>query len=312
MSCFLQLGSKNDTRITTLERKLKTLGYYKGVIEADKGKTPYYGPLLSQAVQSYQKKKGLQVDCVGPITWKSLFGNTSSTTSTSNTSSSSSTGSYEGCKNTTLKKGSTGACVTYAQIKLKAWGLYTRQVDGDYGDYTVTAVKTFQELTGHTQDGVLGPKTWSSFLTYSTTSSSSTSFLDKLRSALGSNFTNDKELAKAFQNHPDYEYYLNDKKDEDEELAALKVVGGAGVNCVDVSQVVRKALIALGFKNVNIWRGKFKCGGHIWVTYGSNNTVFDAAGMMKWGYGIGKYMCSGTPTELVKNPAWLLSDDGRT
>ncbi len=63
-------------------------------------------------------------------------------------------------------------------------------------------------------------------------------------------------------------------------------------------------------KNVNIWRGKFKCGGHIWVTYDENNKIFDAAGMMKWKVSIGQYMCSGKPTELVKNPLWLLVDDG--
>lgn len=77
MTCFLQLGSRNDTRIPVLEKRLKILGYYKGKIDN------FYGPVLSKAVQRYQKDKGLQVDCVGPVTWKSLFPSTSSSKSSS-------------------------------------------------------------------------------------------------------------------------------------------------------------------------------------------------------------------------------------
>lgn len=73
---------------------------------------------------------------------------------------------YELCKNTNLIVGSKGQCVTYAQQKLQEWGFYTRQVDGDFGEYTKQAVILFQKATGHTADGWLGPKTWSSFPTY--------------------------------------------------------------------------------------------------------------------------------------------------
>jgi hypothetical protein len=134
----------------------------------------------------------------------------------------------------------------------------------------------------------------------------------RLEKALKQEFNNPEEMATAFQKHPDYELYYNDKKTRDETLTALTKIGKPGVNCVDISQVVRQILLDMKLGNVNIWRGRFQCGGHIWVTYGSNNKIFDAAGMMKWGYDIGKYMCSGKPTELVKNPAWLLSDDGKT
>lgn len=73
---------------------------------------------------------------------------------------------YTICKTTTLKVGSKGQCVTYAQQKLQDFGFYTRQVDGDFGEYTKQAVIAFQKVTAHTPDGVLGPKTWSSFPTY--------------------------------------------------------------------------------------------------------------------------------------------------
>jgi hypothetical protein len=134
----------------------------------------------------------------------------------------------------------------------------------------------------------------------------------RLEKALKQVFNNPEEMATAFQKHPDYELYYNDKKTRDETLTALAKIGKPGVNCVDISQVVRQILLDMKLENVNIWRGRFQCGGHIWVTYGPNNKIFDAAGMMKWGYGIGKYMCSGKPTELVKNPSWLLSDNGKT
>lgn len=133
-----------------------------------------------------------------------------------------------------------------------------------------------------------------------------------LEKALGKTFDNEYQLADVLRYHPDYELYFNDKKTQSQTLEALEKIGLPGANCVDLSQIIRQILIDMGHKNVNIWRGKFKCGGHVWVTYGSENIVFDGAGMMKWGYPIGKYMCSGSPSELSKNPAWLLSDDGKT
>lgn len=134
----------------------------------------------------------------------------------------------------------------------------------------------------------------------------------QLEQSLGKQFNTPEELANILRNHPDYEYYYNDMKTPSQTLAALKVVGKPGANCVDVSQVVMKVLKEMGESNVNILRGTFKCGGHVWVTYGPNNTVFDAAGMMKYGYPIGRYMCSGTPWDVQKNPSWAVHDDGVT
>lgn len=133
-----------------------------------------------------------------------------------------------------------------------------------------------------------------------------------LEDALGRIITNDDDLEAAFKNYYDYEYYLNDKKTPAQTINALKEPGGTGVNCVDVAQIVMEILEAMGFSNVNIWRGTFRCGGHVWITYGANNRVFDAAGMMKYGYSRGQYMCSGGPWDLQKNPAWAVSDDGVT
>jgi peptidoglycan hydrolase-like protein with peptidoglycan-binding domain len=69
------------------------------------------------------------------------------------------------CETTNLKKGSKGEKVTLLQKHLRTLGYYVTYnghrlvVDGNYGAYTVWAVKKFQKATGHTQDGWFGPKT---------------------------------------------------------------------------------------------------------------------------------------------------------
>lgn len=69
--------NKNHAVVTAIERRLKSMGYYTGVIEADEGRTPNFGPGMDTAVKSYQKDYGCVVD--GEITsqkktWKSLLG----------------------------------------------------------------------------------------------------------------------------------------------------------------------------------------------------------------------------------------------
>lgn len=108
-----------------------------------------------------------------------------------------------------------------------------------------------------------------------------------------------------------YKYYYNDVYPQKVSLQRLKK--NSGLNCADISQLVYSVLGAMGYK-ATYWRGKFNCGGHIWVTYNTdkhNVNVFDGAAAFK-GIKLGQWLCSGTPIELVKNPAWLLSDDGIT
>lgn len=74
------------------------------------------------------------------------------------------------------KYGSRGSEVTQIQTKLKRWGYYTGNIDGIYGNQTVSAVKYFQRKNGLTADGVAGPKTLSAMgITSSSSSSSGTS-----------------------------------------------------------------------------------------------------------------------------------------
>ncbi len=60
----------------------------------------------------------------------------------------------------TLRWGSTGSDVRFAQQRLKAWGYYRGAVDGVYGPLMYAAVIRIQRKYGLTQDGVVGPSTW--------------------------------------------------------------------------------------------------------------------------------------------------------
>lgn len=71
--------NKNHVVVTPLERRLKQLGFYKGSIEADEGKTPVFGKGLEEAVNSYQDKILKYNKLDGEVTakgkmWKSLLG----------------------------------------------------------------------------------------------------------------------------------------------------------------------------------------------------------------------------------------------
>lgn len=142
MSCFLSQGSTGDSRIELLERRLKYLGYYYGAIDDD------YGPVLTESVQRYQSDNGLQVDCVGPITWNSLF--------PENT-----------CPSNWLYQGCQGDNVKAQQVTLQALGFYQGcKQDGDFGPYMTQGVKDFQAAAGIIVDGIIGDQTIKAELTY--------------------------------------------------------------------------------------------------------------------------------------------------
>jgi hypothetical protein len=67
--------------------------------------------------------------------------------------------------NASIKKGSTGDLVVWAQEHLIGAG-YRIGVDGGFGPTTKTAVQAFQTAHGLTDDGIIGPETWASLLRY--------------------------------------------------------------------------------------------------------------------------------------------------
>lgn len=82
-------------------------------------------------------------------------------------------------KNSTVealsKYGSRGNEVIQIQTKLKRWGYYNGNIDGIYGNKTVSAVKYFQRKNGLTEDGIAGPSTLKAMGIYNSSSSSSSS-----------------------------------------------------------------------------------------------------------------------------------------
>jgi len=53
------VGYKDKSMTTNMQRWLKRLGYYDGIIEADHGRKPVFGPMLVKALQSFLRSKGL-------------------------------------------------------------------------------------------------------------------------------------------------------------------------------------------------------------------------------------------------------------
>ncbi|SMF26383.1 spore cortex-lytic enzyme [Paenibacillus barengoltzii] len=67
----------------------------------------------------------------------------------------------------TVKLGSTSGDVWDLQYRLKALGIFNKQLTGYYGTKTQQAVRTFQSRYGLQVDGVAGPQTWKALRKYS-------------------------------------------------------------------------------------------------------------------------------------------------
>ena len=59
-----------------------------------------------------------------------------------------------------VQKGSTGEAVAILQKFLKALGIYKGDLDGEAGNYTIAAIKSYQGARGLGVDGSFGPKSW--------------------------------------------------------------------------------------------------------------------------------------------------------
>ena len=93
-----------------------------------------------------------------PQIWSALP--KSATPATPSTPTDSTAKPYSGTfPSTTLKKGSKGTQVKYLQKFLNWYGSFNLVVDGDFGNKTLAAVKTFQSKEGLVVDGIVGVKT---------------------------------------------------------------------------------------------------------------------------------------------------------
>lgn len=151
-----KINMKNGSKdITTLQKELQKMGYYSKKLDTD------YGYYTKQAVKSFQKKYGLQVDGVfGPVSCKKMNEVLEKTDTTNKTSTTNvSTASVFDCPKISLKKGSTGSEVTKLQTYLKQLNYYTREIDGDFAEYTESAVKQFQSAQKLKVDGWFAQET---------------------------------------------------------------------------------------------------------------------------------------------------------
>ncbi|WP_081412178.1 peptidoglycan-binding protein [Alicyclobacillus herbarius] len=196
---YLVNGS-HGSDVKTLQTRLNQLGYHAGTVDG------VFGKQTLAAVKSFQKNNKLTVDgVVGVQTWDKLFSSTavkypagsssssssksstssgssgskssgtSSSSSSSSRSSSSSSSSTKGpaYPGTIIRQGSTGTAVKEIQQQLNKLGFNCGTVDGQFGQKTESAVKAFQKAKGLTQDGQVGPQTWSALFGVTVTSSQS-------------------------------------------------------------------------------------------------------------------------------------------
>jgi len=97
-----------------------------------------FGGQTDGAVRTFQRLNELFVDgVVGPQTWEALF--------------------------VPVVLGDLGDAVSAVQTLLNAQGQDVA-VDGDFGDQTDGAVKSFQKSNGLTVDGMVGPQTWTALV----------------------------------------------------------------------------------------------------------------------------------------------------
>ena len=146
----------NGEGVRAMQKRLISLGYLKGTADGD------FGSGTKAAVMAFQQDNGLKQDGIaGMATLNKLFASDAGEAVSAPSNPSSATNPPTGGNGgyTTLREGDTGDSVKRLQQKLKDLGYYTGSVDGKYGSGTVTAVQSFQAVSGLTVDGVAGPAT---------------------------------------------------------------------------------------------------------------------------------------------------------
>ncbi|MBR5109741.1 MAG: peptidoglycan-binding protein [Clostridia bacterium] len=134
--------------VLLVQQKLQALGYYQGLLNSEFNESLAYAVRLFQTDwNSYNPDQpALAVDgVVGPSTRAVLFGSEAKVTAPPNTF--------------TLEKGMKGEEVLTAQKRLAQLGYYLGELDGEYNDSMVYAVKQMQAKNEITVDGKIGYNT---------------------------------------------------------------------------------------------------------------------------------------------------------
>lgn len=147
----------NGNAVRTLQKNLRTLGYYNGSVDGD------YGSGTQAAVSAFQSANGLKADGVaGKATLNAIQNVLSGGTTASGSKAdpdvyglTASSGGYTSLSASSGKRDD----VTALQSVLQANGYYNGTVDGSYGGGTSDAVKKYQRAAGLRVTGVAGPCT---------------------------------------------------------------------------------------------------------------------------------------------------------
>ena len=132
----LERGSKGDD-VKDLQQALIELDFKPGEPDGT------FGLYTESAVKSFQSWAKLTMDgIVGPLTWEKLDDADKT--------------------DPTLRRGDERVAVRGLQRRLLGAGYGTGEleIDGEFGPQTEAAVKAFQEASGITVDGIVGPETW--------------------------------------------------------------------------------------------------------------------------------------------------------
>ena len=131
----LQMGSVG-TDVLELQKLLTRRGVYTGPIGG------YFDMSVHDAVIEFQHRVFLKEDgIVGPLTWQALDRGAP-------------------VNMPVLRYGSKDGAAITLQWVLRCTGDYQVSIDGDFGDRTEAAVKSFQESNGLVVDGIVGEETW--------------------------------------------------------------------------------------------------------------------------------------------------------
>jgi peptidoglycan hydrolase-like protein with peptidoglycan-binding domain len=146
--------------VLELQKLLTRRGVYTGPIGG------YFDMPVRDAVVEFQHRVFLQEDgIVGGLTWEALY-----------------RGSPVNMP--VLRYGSKDGAVITLQWVLRCTGDYQVSIDGDFGDRTEAAVKSFQQSHGLVVDGIVGEETWNALsLAHDRVHSEERSSLSNQRSA---------------------------------------------------------------------------------------------------------------------------------
>lgn len=156
----LREGADGDS-VRTLQKNLRTLGFYNGSVDGD------YGSGTASAVLAFQQAYGLKADGIaGTATLNAIQnalggGGSSSSGSSSSTNAENygRTASSTGYTTMSTTSNSRGSDVTTLQSLLRSTGYYSGSVDGSYGSGTEKAVENYQRAMGLRVTGMAGPST---------------------------------------------------------------------------------------------------------------------------------------------------------